>query len=449
MAKGDRKGFDVKFQHDVVSQAMKDPLYRQQAIRIIEGHHFESQELEWLWGKVRTTPAGEVISKGLIASLVRAEMTDPDKALEYIKLARKVISIEPTHARASLEELRKFVTYRTLHGGIEKAIKSLERGDVDTANDALYRAARVKSDTLYESEDWVNGMEQRFERRKKVAANPDLQYRCPTGVSRLDEVLGGGLKPKDFMIMGALTGVGKSHSAIQAAYQSAIRGIHTVLIDTENGLDLEFARLDAKFMNAASDLVEAFDLTRAELDGMYAKLARVKERLSGMLMVVHTSPRNASIQTIEQSLDDYAIKHGVEPKFCVVDCGDHIKPIERNKEKRHDTANAFYDMKSIADERNIAMFATAQLSKQAQDKLATGEDLSEAYEKARIATHVVTQNESRSEVADGKQRWLLAKNRGGKGSVVIPVLVDKSRSHFEYDPDGDRVPSDDDEGEDE
>lgn len=436
------KGFDAEFQYDVVAAAMKDPLYRTQAARIVSAHHFESAELEWVWQRVSELPPGEKYSQKLLATQIRTAFTDPDKALDHLKLAKKLMTRKVAHARASLDQLRKFVTYRTLHGGIEKAIKSMERGDVDAAEDALFRASRIRSDTTYQSEDWISGIEARMKRREELAQDPDRGYRVPVGVSKLDTILGGGMKPGDMLVMAALTGVGKSHAAIHSAYLAAIHGIPTLLLDTENGMEIEFNRLDAKFMGAASDRLEKYDLTKAELDKLAVKLAKVKKRLSNMLKVVHVPPRHASTRTVEQALDDMALE-GRAAKYAVIDCGDHLKPSDRDKEKRLDTANAFWELKSIADEYEIPMMVTAQLNKEAQNRIASGENLSEAYDKARIASIVVTQNESRREAAEGRQRWFLAKSRGGIGKVLIPVLVDKSRSHFEYNPAEDEPEEDD------
>jgi len=180
------------------------------------------------------------------------------------------------------------------------------------------------------------------------------------------------------------------------------------------------------------------------LERLASKLARTKKQLAQKLKVVHMSPRHASIVTLEQALDDMAVE-GRPCEMLWVDCGDHLTPTETNKEKRLDTANAFWEMKSIASERGIPMAVTVQLSKEALGRIASAEHLSEAYDKARIASRVVTLNQTRREATEDRMRFFLAKNRGGRGKIIIPLKVDLSRSHFEHVPEDDEDDEDEDE----
>lgn len=435
--------FDVDFQKDIVAKAMADPGYRIQAARIVQPDHFAGSELEWCWRQTVKLPPGETYSAKLLATQIRAEFaSDPEKAKAHLKMARDLLKRSPGHARASLDQLRKFAGYTALSAGIETAIKKLERGDVDAATEALHVASRHRPAGSYESADWVEGIEARMAERKRRKEDPLAYYRVTTGVDRLDDLMGGGLIPGDFCIFAGLTGIGKSHTAINGSYAAATRGFNTLLVDTENGLDMQFDRLDAKFMGAASDRVAVYDLTKGELDRLAAKLARVKARLTQKLKVVHTSPRTASITTLEQALDDMAVE-GRPCQMLWIDCADHLKPSEGHKEKRLEAANTFWEIKSIADERKIPIAGTVQLSKEALNRIATSEHLSEAYDKARIASRVVTLNQTRREATEDRMRWFLAKNRGGRSKIIVPLKVDLSRSHFEHVPEDDEEEDED------
>jgi len=435
--------FDVGFQKDIVAKAMADSAYRVQAARIVQPEHFTGTELEWCWRQTVQLPAGEKCTAKLIATQIRAEFaSDPEKAKNHLKEARALLDRKVVHAHASLEQLRKFASYAALSTGIEGAIKKMERGDVDGATEALHVAARHRPVGTYQEGDWIEEMEARMAMRKKRSEDPESYYRVTTGNDRLDDLTGGGLIPGDMCIFAGLTGIGKSHTAINGAYHAAARGYNTLLVDTENGLDIMFDRLDAKFMGAASDRVAVHDLTKGELNRLVDKMARMKKRLARKLKVVHMSPRHASIVTLEQALDDVAME-GRPCQMLWVDCGDHLTPTQTNKEKRLDAANAFWELKSIADERGIPIAVTVQLSKEALNRIAAAEHLSEAYDKARIASRVVTLNQTRREAGEDRMRWFLAKNRGGRGKILIPMKVDLSRSHFEH------VPEDDEEDEDE
>lgn len=429
--------FDVEFEEDVVATAMQDAAYRQQAARICEEGHFSTKELSWLWRRVAALPPGEACTGKLLAAYIKADFTDPDKARQALALVRKLLAKKTPHARASLEQLRKFITHNTLSAGIEVAIKRLDSGDVDAAEEALYAASRNKTGTEYVAGEWIEEMESRMAARKKRAEDPEASIKVTTGLDRLDKLLNGGLKPGDLMIVAGLTGIGKSHAAIAGAMSAAAHGFNTLLVDTENGLETEFDRLDARFIGAASDKVYSYELSVSELSRMTEKLARQKARLARKLKVIHISPRNATTRLLEQALDDM-IREGRPCQMLWVDCADHLQPAKTNREYRLEQANVFWDIKSIADEYGIPIAVTSQLSKEALNRIATAEHMSEAYDKSRIASVVVTLNQTRKEAADGRMRWFLAKQRAGKGKILIPVKCDLSRSHFEYDEEADK-----------
>lgn len=445
--RGSMAKFDKQFQLDVLGASISDPLYRRNAGRILRPEHFDSNEMQWLWRKLTEMPPQDIPSARLLAQWLKREFSDKDKRKDHKSVAVEAFKSKTTHAASSLEELNAFVQFRVAAKQMEGALKDLDHGDVDSAIEKLAHAAKYRPDSHYECDDWFEGFARRQLLRKERAEDPNSSYRVSSGLGHLDKLLGGGLKPGDFMIAAALTGVGKSHWAIQSACRSAMMGQRTLLVDTENGLDIEFARIDAKLMGIASQRMDQYELTAMELSQIRGKLARMAKRMSKTLRVVNIPLRRAKMSTFEQAIEDWEQQLGEPIKYAIVDCGDHLRPSERDKEKRLDQKNTFEELKSIADERKIPIQATAQLSKEAMGRIATGEQLSESYDKARIASIVWTLNQRKRQAASGLMDGYLAKHRGGTSRIWVPMKVDLSRSHFEYDEERDEKDDDEEDSE--
>jgi replicative DNA helicase len=78
-------------------------------------------------------------------------------------------------------------------------------------------AAHVKRDAIGPVESVLSALTAWTNRGRKLAA-------APFGLAPLDELLGGGIEPKRFVLIGARPGVGKTALAVQSLYHMAARG---------------------------------------------------------------------------------------------------------------------------------------------------------------------------------------------------------------------------------
>lgn len=424
--------FDDKFELDVVATAIQDPTYRQQAARMVQPRHFSNKDYEWLWTHIVSLPPGEKYTGELCAAHAKMDFPkDEERRREVITVGLKAFKHEAKHARASLDQLRRFIKWHNIKVGVGQAISALDGNDPDKAGTQLRKALDMRDDMSYERAEWGD-LQTRMDRRKAVSENPDLSYKVPTSLSRLDSALGGGLKPEDLGLIVGVTGVGKSQLAMMFACVGATRGFNVIYIDTENGIALSMDRADAWLYGVDSALLSDHNLSTSELETIRRKIETRAKDIKNKLFVYHASVKNATIQTIEQILSECE-SEGHPCQLLVVDCGDHIKPTERNKEIRLEAANVFWELKGIADTHKIPVWSTAQASKEAVGQIATSENVSEAYDKSRIATVVLTVNQTKRQESEGKGNLFLAKNRKNKARLLMPVLIDKSTSHFEHD----------------
>jgi replicative DNA helicase len=422
--------FDLDFERDILSQAARDSSYRESAKRLLNEHTFSDARHGWLWNVMATLSPGDRLTGGLVVARAKLEVKDEEKRDEHMRVALQVLKREPSAAGASLAALRDFVKFKAMSGGMEKAIKLLDAGKINEAEAELTKATKTHGGVEYQSEDWAEGFEARMARRKWLAEHPEERLCVPTHIEGLDKVLDGGIEAGELGLIVGTTGRGKSHFAVHVGYWGAVAGYTTMAVTTEMNKVQYSLRYDAKLLAIASQKLKRHDLDSGELRAIADKMERVKSRLLKRLRIVHTPPRGANTKTIEQAMDDMA-NEGRPVQLLVVDCADHIKAAERNKEHRIDVANSYWELKSLADERGIPVWATAQASKEAIGKIASAENTSDSYDKARIADIIFTLNQTKAEERDGFMKGFLAKHRAGRGKVVVPMKVELAYSHFE------------------
>lgn len=109
-------------------------------------------------------------------------------------------------------------------------------------------------------------------KRKREKATPITQVekldqpRSDTGIRELNRVLGGGLVPGSFVLVGGDPGIGKSTLLLQATYELAKRGLSVLYVSGEESTEqirLRADRLDA--LNERLMVVSETDLTAVEL----------------------------------------------------------------------------------------------------------------------------------------------------------------------------------------
>lgn len=421
--------FDSKFELEVMSRAAHDPEFRTSARRILKSHNFTDKKYGWVWDVMDRLGTGDRLTGAIVVAAARkATKVEADRTA-LMEVGLKVLKHAPAAPKAALRELAEFAQVQRLSSAMEKSIKALDKGDVEAATAALREARGTSSGTLYDSVDWIGTFEERMALRKARADDPTKAKHVPTKIPGLDRIIHG-IEPGELGLLVATTGRGKSHMAVHLSFWAAICGFKVAHVLTEMTLEQGNTRLDARLLQVPYDDLRFHRLDADELARVLKKHAKVAARLADRLKVVATPIRRASLDTLETVLDDSAAE-GREIDLLVVDSGDHLKPSEYDKDRRNREASNYWDLKSLAIDRGIGVWSTTQASKDVVNRIARAENVSEAYDKARIADIIATLNQTPSQEAANIMKLLLAKYRSGKSGAMLTLRVDLSRSYFE------------------
>lgn len=432
-----KRRFDHRFERDIVSAAARDPSFRRAAARALADHSFTDERYGWLWDLILDLPGRELLNGALVVTAARKEFPDDaDSKREYLEMAREVLELAPDAPRAALRELEDYRDFHLLNGGMEQALKSLKKGKVADAKDALRQALRTRSGVDYEYTDWLEDWEERQVHRAYLKEHPEERLQIPMRfMPSMDRAMGGGIESGELGLIVGTTGRGKSMFAANVAFFASGLGFNVLYVSTEMEHVLTATRLDARATGRTYGELKYHDMTDEDLDAVDLKFRRFRKVKRGRLRVVSIPVRRCTVDLVEQTADDME-DDGTPVHLLVMDTADHLKPSERTVSRRDKETAAYWDMKSIVTERKIAGWSTTHAPKDVVNKIATAENVGESYDKARISDIVITLNQTKGQERQGKMKAYLAKNRQGKSRMMVELEVDKARMHFqEVDPD--------------
>lgn len=451
--------FDLAFETQILAQALRDDAYLKRAVRICEQHHFGTKEHAWIWGVIidAWTKYHERASGKLIASKAKIEHPDPDKRKSYLKLATRLARTRPTHPKAALDQLSRFVREVNLHIALERSADALSKGDLDVAERAVTGVARLAArERKYTLVKWIEEFEKRQEARKYEAEHPGEFKVIPSGWRALDKALGGGSRIGELNLIMGTTGRGKSVGATNVSMAAVKRFHPTLYVATEMPARQIAQRQDTLWTKMRYDQFKTWSFVPSETRAMARALKRVAKAWSNMFHIASFPVRAATIVDIRQLLDDLLEEHDFRPEVIVFDSGDHLRSTDRALDSyRLQQADVYWELKRLAEEDGYAVWSTVQAGKEYATTTATSEATSESYDKARIADMIISLNDPEAgrrrkrvemdvdaddddDVAevegpevggDGPKRLelFLAKYRDGLSKLKIPLTADFAR----------------------
>ncbi len=436
---------DIAYEEQVLARSMRDTNYLKRAARVLDEHHFGTKQHSWLWKTVRSTwdRHRERASAELILSSAKRDFPDDDKRQPYLELASKLIKTKPSKSSSALEELSLFVRTVNAQIALEKQATLLEKGKIDELYECMRQVSkRDFKPREYTQVKWIEEFEKRQEERKHRREHPELYTSIPTGLGRLDKVIGGLQLGELGLIMGT-TGRGKSVMLTNIAYHAIRCGWPTAIFGFEMPARQIAQRQDARWLQIPYLKFKEYDFTPSELKYIKMRLRKMRPKFADKLQIFSMPVRSADINSIRNTLEDAKHEDGFAPKLIILDSADHLNPLENMKDMRLNQASVYWECKGLAEEDGYAIWSSTQAGKEYATKTATAEATSESYDKARIADLILSLNEPKRETratkisdedeSEGEEssetpitigRYMeafLAKYRDGASKITIPL----------------------------
>jgi replicative DNA helicase len=327
----------------------------------------------------------------------------------------------PYHART----VTRLARVRRTAAAVNRALQLLATTDLDDVDDTL-EAIRGDLDRAVSegktASDLVAWVEAVTAAGDTWESPPDRTL--PTGLTDLDDMLAGGLRPGHLCVIGARPAVGKSLAASVIAANLAARGVGTLVVS----LEMTAAEFVDRIVAHRADVV-LDRLTRHALDDLdWQRVARLTAASSAWPLWIDDRA-GLNLRQIRTRARDVTRRQG-GLGVVIVDYLQLVVPADARVPRQEQVAAVSRGLKQLAREFAVPVVALAQVNRSPAartDKRPAMSDLRESGAIEADADEIVLLHRDDDETP-GEITFIVEKNRHGKtGPVQLAFAPHRAR----------------------
>ena len=340
----------MKLEQAILKNLVYNEEYLRKVLPFLKPEYFSDRTEKTIFNEItsftetyNTTPAIEAIG---IAVKERNTLTDDEveKCQTYLK---EIESNKETSTEIQwlVDKTEKFCQEKAIYNAVLGSISILDGKDKQNEKGAIPKilsdALAVSFDTTV-GHDYLENSDERYEfyHRKEERIPFDLEY--------FNNITKGGLPAKNLNIALAGTGVGKSLFMCHVAAGAMVQGKNVLYITLEMAEEKIAERIDANLLNVTLD-----DLIELPKDMYDKKVARVREKTTGKLIIKEYPTASASTTHFRTLLNELNLKRSFVPDIIFVD---YLNICCSSLIKAGANINSYTYVKSIAEElRGLAV----------------------------------------------------------------------------------------------
>ena len=267
-----------------------------------------------------------------------------EKSEEYLDELHR-LDIKNNNEEWLVNKTEKFCQEKAIYNAVLDSITILDGKDKSHEKGAI---PKILSDALAVSfdnsvgHDYLENSDERYEfyHRKEERIPFDLDY--------FNKITKGGLPVKTLNIALAGTGVGKSLFMCHVAAGCMVQGKNVLYITLEMAEEKIAERIDANLLNVKVD-----ELVTLDKETYDKKVARVKSKTTGKLIIKEYPTASASTSHFRTLLNELHLKRNFKPDIIFVD---YLNICTSSRIKPGASINSYTYVKSIAEElRGLAV----------------------------------------------------------------------------------------------
>jgi len=411
--------YDTTFQEKVLQTLLHDKDWAIEASELIDPEMFEIEHCRFLAGEFwkffrqyKSFP-----SLGMFVSSVKELLPGLDQTLRSNVLAFLMrIEAPPLPADAAFvkDSVTLFCRRQNMVDAIKKSVEFVKEEKFDAVYTIMRHAvsASIPGD---KGHNFFEDSEARFTGMDRMPV--------PTGMSFIDDIMGGGLSAGELGVVVAPTGVGKSHCLVTLGAEAIRCGFNVVHYTFELNQYVTGRRYDSNFTDIPSDDIL---LRKDEVKRFYSE----NSESYGTLFIKEYPGNYATVVTLKSHLEKLRLS-GFAPDLIVIDYADCMRSTMKHDGVRFEQKAVYEELRALAQELKLPIWTAAQSNREgASSNIITSENMGEAYAKAQIADFIMGISRKAEEKAGGTGRIFVTKNRMGKDGFMFHVMVDTARSRF-------------------
>ena len=322
--------------------------------------------------KYNSRPTREAIGIDLESSTNLSE----EEHKRSMDLVRELVEPEPSDMTWLLETTEGFCQERAVYNAIMDSIAILDGKDKNRTKNSLPEILAEALGVSFDSHvghDFIEDFAERYDfyHRKEEKIPFDLEL--------MNTITRGGLSRKSLNIILAGTGAGKTLMMCHLAAANLTLGKNVLYITMEMAEEKIAERIDANLLNVPLE-----DLSHIPKDMYDSKIARVKSKTDGKLIIKEYPTASAHVGHFRHLLNELNLKRSFVPDIVYIDylnicCSSRIKTGSNVNSYTYVKAIA-EELRGLAVEKNVPIVSATQTTRTGYSSSDPGlEDTSESF----------------------------------------------------------------------
>ena len=420
--------FSKEFQDSMLALMLQDPSFAEKVVLVIppdklhsDGHKYLFEQIKISISKLKRPPTFLELED----VLKRVELSKRKLMIRFIKTIYVTKCTDTDFIKSRVTEYARknsfvhfFQDAQTLWntGKFDEAYTIVKNGIGDLYNITLQEDANVKFGD--------------FEDRRELFVNEFSmsKRKIPTLIPPIDDLLKGGLEKGELGIILAEAKKGKSQALVHFGVAGVLGRYKVAHFVLEGMTQQTTLRYQARMSNIEYNRLEIDAITKEEK----TRLQELSRRYKNYLEIIPFNQNwNYTVLDVEAKLREME-RAGNKPDLVVIDYADLLRHHEKTKEKRFEQTEVYRDLKRLAMIHGIALWTASQAVRPAdgpeKEYLLRAKDISESYEKVRIADLICTLNQTPAEKEMGILRFHFDIYRSNDTDRTYRLVTDFSKA---------------------
>lgn len=425
--------FDREFQDKVVTLALRDNTFVQRTEGLLDPKYFDDEANSYLidfankhFEKYKQTVTVTVIAAEIRNAKVAGRLKD-DFIGEVKTRLGEVYSptADVSNRDWTIDQVSAFARQRAMENAIERSIDILEKGgDFSDIFSMVEKARSVGAHEGTGSVSYAGNLKARLAARAANLSGTGERNCVTTGHKEIDDLLyhkGWGRKEMAILMGGAKSG--KSMALQHFAIAGWRAGKNVLYVTLENSKEVTQDRMDAA---VAGVPLNDLDVSAAAIEQAVMALEAKGGRLD-----IEEFPGGACKNSDIRRIIHKAKAQGIIYDLLVVDYADEMAAEKKASEKRYEFHEIYQGLRALGIEENLAVLTATQTNRAGNKAAtATSTDVSEDFNKVRLADVLITINSTDEEKKSGQVRLYFAAMRNSESGLTVNCMCDRSRQRF-------------------
>lgn len=423
--------FDEAFQSKIASLVVRDTQFCQLTEGLIKPEFFENRaEATWVavaqryYARYRKAPGDKSTLVAIMKTALRDKVVPIDAGRAAVEVLDRLYEVDISDRDFVADECATFARHQELLSVILKSADLIEKRSFDALSSMMRKALDIGVSSKGGVYDYAEMIETRTQERKDRAAGIRPPTGITTGYAALDDLMyhkGWGRREMS-VLMGAAKS-GKSMGLITFGVNAIAKGYKTLYVTLEVASSIIAARMDA---NVADIAMTELELKPHEVEG---KVRAFMERAAPIM--IHEFPTGTMRVSDLRRLIEHYKAQGTVFDLVIVDYADLMAPERVTDNSIENSKSVYVNLRGLAMQEGFALLTATQTNREGAKKaVATMTDVSDDFNKIRIADVVISINKDESDLRTNNARLFFAASRNQRSGMTVRVEQDVDRAKF-------------------